>query len=87
VVSRVAAVRFSVQAGLMLSRAGRWILFAVVLVTVPNQLGVKLGAALGAAGIVGIAVGFAMQTSLSNVITSATSGPAAARRRRRAWPP
>ena len=64
VVYRVAAVRFSVQAGLMLSRAVRWILFAVVLATVLNQFGVKLGAALGAAGIVGIAVGFAAQTSL-----------------------
>lgn len=69
VVYRVAAVRFSVQAGLMLSRAVRWILFAVVLATVLNQFGVKLGAALGAAGIVGIAVGFAAQTSLSNVIS------------------
>jgi small-conductance mechanosensitive channel len=68
-VYRVAAVRFSVQAGLMMSRAVRWILFAVVLATVLNQFGVKLGAALGAAGIVGIAVGFAAQTSLSNVIS------------------
>ncbi|MCU0752333.1 MAG: mechanosensitive ion channel family protein [Akkermansiaceae bacterium] len=69
VVYRVAAVRFSAQAGLMLSRAVRWILFAVILATVLNQFGVKLGAALGAAGIVGIAVGFAAQTSLSNVIS------------------
>jgi small-conductance mechanosensitive channel len=53
----------------MLSRAVRWILFAVILATVLNQFGVKLGAALGAAGIVGIAVGFAAQTSLSNVIS------------------
>jgi small-conductance mechanosensitive channel len=53
----------------MISRAVRWTLFAVVLATVLNQFGVKLGAALGAAGIVGIAVGFAAQTSLSNVIS------------------
>lgn len=68
-VYRVTAVRFSGQAGLMISRIVRWLLIAVVLATVLNQFGVNLGAALGAAGIVGIAVGFAAQTSLSNVIS------------------
>jgi small-conductance mechanosensitive channel len=69
VVYRVTAVRFSPQGGVMLGRVVRWGLVAVVLATVLNQFGVKLGAALGAAGIVGIAVGFAAQTSLSNVIS------------------
>ncbi len=69
IVYRVSAVRFSPQMGLMLARIVRWFLFGVVLATMLNQFGVKLGAALGAAGIVGIAVGFAAQTSLSNVIS------------------
>ncbi len=69
IVYRVSAVRFSPQMGLMLARIVRWLLFGVVLATALNQFGVKLGAALGAAGIVGIAVGFAAQTSLSNVIS------------------
>ena len=69
IVYRVSAVRFSPQMGLMLARIVRWFLFGVVLATALNQFGVKLGAALGAAGIVGIAVGFAAQTSLSNVIS------------------
>lgn len=69
VVYRVTAVRFAPQAGLMISRIVRWLLLAVVLATMLNQFGVNLGAALGAAGIVGIAVGFAAQTSLSNVIS------------------
>jgi len=69
IVYRVTAVRFSGQAGLMISRIVRWLLIAVVFATVLNQFGVNLGAALGAAGIVGIAVGFAAQTSLSNVIS------------------
>jgi small-conductance mechanosensitive channel len=37
--------------------------------TVLAELGVKLTAILGAAGIVGIAVGFASQTSVSNIIS------------------
>lgn len=66
---RVTAVRVSVQAGLIISRIIRWLLFAVVVATFLKQFGVDLGAALGAAGIMGIAVGFAAQTSLSNVIS------------------
>lgn len=69
IVYRVAAVRFSAPSGLMISRIVRWLLFIVVLATALGKVGVNLGAALGAAGIVGIAVGFAAQTSLSNVIS------------------
>jgi small-conductance mechanosensitive channel len=42
--------------------------FVLVLVAVLGELGVKLTALLGAAGIVGIAVGIASQTSVSNII-------------------
>lgn len=68
-VHRVAAARVAPQAGLLISRIVRWVLFALVFATMLNQFGVNLGAALGAAGIVGIAVGFAAQTSLSNLIS------------------
>jgi small-conductance mechanosensitive channel len=43
--------------------------FVIVLMAVLSELGVKLTALLGAAGIVGIAVGFASQTSVSNIIS------------------
>ncbi len=43
--------------------------FVIVAMTVLAELGVKLTAILGAAGIVGIAVGFASQTSVSNIIS------------------
>jgi small-conductance mechanosensitive channel len=43
--------------------------FFLVLMAVLAELGVKLTALLGAAGIVGIAVGFASQTSVSNIIS------------------
>ena len=43
--------------------------FFLVLVATLGELGVKLTALLGAAGIIGIAVGFASQTSVSNIIS------------------
>jgi small-conductance mechanosensitive channel len=43
--------------------------FVLVVLAVLGELGVKLTALLGAAGIVGIAVGFASQTSVSNIIS------------------
>ncbi len=43
--------------------------FTVAVMTIFNRLGIDLSALLGAAGIAGIAVGFAAQTSISNVIS------------------
>ncbi len=47
----------------------RYAAFTVAAMTVFNRLGIDLSALLGAAGIAGIAVGFAAQTSVSNVIS------------------
>ncbi len=50
----------------------RFIYYASVLilmVNVLNEFGFKLSALLGAAGVIGIAVGFASQTSVSNIIS------------------
>jgi small-conductance mechanosensitive channel len=41
----------------------------IILMAVLGELGVQLTALLGAAGIVGIAIGFASQTSFSNIIS------------------
>ena len=41
----------------------------VIVVTIFNRLGINISAILGAAGIAGIAIGFAAQTSISNVIS------------------
>lgn len=49
----------------VVSYAGTVILFLIIL----GELGVNLTALLGAAGIVGIAIGFASQTSVSNIIS------------------
>lgn len=41
----------------------------ILLITIMGQLGISLAPLLGAAGIVGIALGFASQTSVSNIIS------------------
>lgn len=47
----------------------RYAAFTVAAMTVFDRLGIDLSALLGAAGIAGVAVGFAAQTSVSNVIS------------------
>jgi len=52
--------------------AGKLIFYSgltILVVTVMGQLGISLAPLLGAAGIVGIALGFASQTSVSNIIS------------------
>ena len=54
----------------MLARKGVfWSLTALVTVTGLHQLGFNLGVLLGAAGILTVAIGFASQTSASNLIS------------------
>lgn len=53
----------------LVKKAVRYSGIVVAVMTVFGQLGVDLTALLGAAGIVGVAVGFAAQTSVSNVIS------------------
>jgi small-conductance mechanosensitive channel len=57
------------QRGLVIGKLIWYIGLAGVLVTVMNELGFSLAPLLGAAGILGIALGFASQTSVSNVIS------------------
>jgi len=68
-ISRAAKRRFSPQSSMIIRKvlfyAGIFIIFILVL----KQLGVKLAAILGAAGVAGIAIGFASQTSISNFIS------------------
>lgn len=52
--------------------AGKIVFYAgltILVVTVMGQLGVSLAPLLGAAGILGVALGFASQTSVSNIIS------------------
>jgi len=69
VVHRMCKARFSAQGAVLIARILRWALIVLVLATALDQFGVNLAAVLGAAGIAGIAIGFAAQTSLSNLIS------------------
>lgn len=57
------------QRGLIIGKLIWYLGLAVVVVSVLSELGFSLAPLLGAAGIVGIALGFASQTSVSNVIS------------------
>lgn len=57
------------QAMMVLSKAVRYGLGILLIVTIMGELGFRLTAIIGAAGIAGIAVTFASQTSLSNLIS------------------
>jgi small-conductance mechanosensitive channel len=73
VLSRIAGramkKRFSDQATMLVRKAILYAGLLLVLLMVLQQLEFKLTALLGAAGVVGIAIGFASQTSVSNIIS------------------
>lgn len=57
------------QRALLVQRLVGWGLFLVAFAWALQELGFKLGVVLGAAGVATVAIGFASQTSLSNVIS------------------
>jgi len=63
------AKKYSAQQGLIISKVILYTGFSLIIITVLRELGFKLSTVLGAAGIVGIAIGFASQTSVSNIIS------------------
>ena len=61
--------KFSAQQGMIFSKLVLYIGIVIIAISILNDLGFKLSHLLGAAGIIGIAVGFASQTSVSNIIS------------------
>jgi small-conductance mechanosensitive channel len=68
-IGRAVKKRFSQQTAMLIKKGIFYTGAFIILVTVLRQLGFKLTALLGAAGIAGIAIGFASQTSVSNIIS------------------
>ncbi len=66
---RAVKKRLSPHSAMLVKKAIFYTGAFIILVTVLRQLGFKLTALLGAAGIAGIALGFASQTSVSNIIS------------------
>ena len=67
--NRMTRKYLSQQYSMLLRKAIQYTGAVIVLFIILSVLGVKITALLGAAGIVGIAVGFAAQTSMSNLIS------------------
>lgn len=67
--ARILRHRLGQQGGALLARIARYAGILLVVVTILQQFGFNLAAVLGAAGIAGVAIGFASQTSLSNLIS------------------
>jgi len=68
-VGRWLTKRHSAQQGLVAEKVLFYTGMAILVVTLLHELGFSLAPLLGAAGIVGIALGFASQTSVSNIIS------------------
>jgi len=66
---RWVGVRYSPQRGMVAGKIIYYVGGAILVLTVLGQLQIRLAPLLGAAGIVGVAIGFASQTSISNVIS------------------
>ena len=66
---KIISKKFSAQQGMIVGKVIQYGGSAIVVVSAVHQMGFSLTPLLGAAGIVGIAVGFASQTSVSNVIS------------------
>ncbi len=60
--------RVNAQLRMVLGKSVRFVIVLIALLCALSHLQINLTALLGAAGIMGVAVGFASQTSLSNVI-------------------
>ena len=61
--------KVSQQTNMLIAKVTLYAGFALIISMMLTELGLKLTAFLGAAGIAGIALGFAAQTSLSNLIS------------------
>ena len=68
-VGRFAARFWAVDNVVLFRRAVFWLVAGLVAASVLRQLGFDLGVLLGAAGILTVAIGFASQTSASNLIS------------------
>jgi len=66
---KVVKKRLSEQTAMLINKGVYYSGLIIIIIMIFNQLGFKLTALLGAAGIAGIAIGFAAQTSVSNIIS------------------
>jgi len=68
-VNSITGKKFSKQTQAVSDKIVRYTFYTIVVLSVLNFFGIKLTTLLGAAGIAGVAIGFAAQTSFSNIIS------------------
>jgi small-conductance mechanosensitive channel len=68
-IARMLRRRLKAQELMLVKRLSYYLLFSLVIIATLHQLGIDLGLLLGAAGILSVAIGFASQTSASNIIS------------------
>lgn len=61
--------KLSAQSEMLIKRTVSYLGWLILIVMILNEFGFKLSALLGAAGVLGVAIGFASQTSVSNIIS------------------
>ncbi|PKN80194.1 MAG: mechanosensitive ion channel family protein [Candidatus Cloacimonetes bacterium HGW-Cloacimonetes-1] len=69
VMAKLTHEKLSAQAEQLIQRSVYYFGVLILIVSILNEFGFKLSALLGAAGVLGIAIGFASQTSVSNIIS------------------
>jgi len=69
IAGKAAKKRFTPQTGMLVRKGIFYAGGIFLIVTILYQMGFRLTALLGAAGVAGIAIGFASQTSVSNIIS------------------
>lgn len=69
VIARTLRTRLQAQEAMLVKRLVYYTLFGLVIASTLHQLGFRLGVLLGAAGIFTVAIGFAAQASVSNLIS------------------
>ena len=68
-INKASVTKLNTQRTAILTKVTKYIFFIITLMYVLSCFGIKLTALLGAAGVVGLAVGFAAQTTVSNLIS------------------
>lgn len=68
-VQSLAAKRFDLHYAMVLRRLAFYLILALFVASALRELGFSLGVLLGAAGVLSVAIGFASQTSASNLIS------------------
>lgn len=69
VLTRILKGKLTTQSEVMILRFVKYTLVLMLFMMILNEFGFKLSAILGAAGIFGVAIGFASQASISNIIS------------------